>query len=155
MDKPALNVPVTGHKKAKFPGIVNGREKFAFLYVAISALVLGCAMTFSGIVGLTWSQTALLLVGLLIGAWGTLFSLLEVRRLARTAMNSADEALEEGANPYTPRTIVVEPPTGEPYPHHEDYAESQGFDQGQLTSRLPDATPFIGSFLRRRRKQPV
>jgi hypothetical protein len=153
VDKSLLNVSVAGHEKAKFVGVVPGQEKFAFLYVAISALAVACAMTFSGIVGLTTLQTVLLLIGLLIGAWGTVFSFLEIRRIARTAMNKADEALEEAANPYSSRTVVVKPPTGEPYPHHEYFTESQGLDQGQLTSRLPDAMPFIDSFLSRRRSK--
>lgn len=32
----------------------------------------------------------------------------------------------------------------EPYPHHENYPESPGEDQGQLTSHLPGSTPFFG-----------
>lgn len=148
-----LNASVAGHEKAKFLGIVPGQEKFAFLYLAISAVVVACAMTFSGIVGLAWWQTVLLLIGGLVGAWATVFSFLEVRRLGQTAMNTADQALEENANPYSSRTVAVDPPTGDPYPHHEDYPESQGLDQGQLTSRLPDATPFIDSFLRHGRNK--
>lgn len=137
--------------KAKFLGIAPGQERFAFLYVAISALVVACGMTFSGVAHLTGGQTVLLLCGLLVGAWATVFSLLEVRRITRTAKNGADEALDQAANPYFSRTVVVKPATGEPYPHHEYFTESQGFDQGQLTSRLPDATPIIESFLARRR----
>ena len=41
------------------------------------------------------------------------------------------------------------PPTGEPYPHHEDYPESAGEDQGQLTSHLPGSTPLMGKPNRR------
>ena len=153
MDKSLSNVSVASHKKAKFVGLVPGQEKFAFLYVAISAVAVACAMSFSGIAGLTRWQTVLLLIGCLIGAWGTVFSFLEVRRIARTATDKADEALEEGANPYRSRTVVVRPPTGEPYPHHEYFPESQGLDQGQLTSRTPGETPFIDSFLSRRRSK--
>ncbi|HYL74527.1 MAG TPA: hypothetical protein VEU96_10000 [Bryobacteraceae bacterium] len=153
MQKALLDVPIASHRETRFVGFAPGQEKFAFLYVVVSALVIPCAMTFSAIAGLAWWQTALLLIGLLVGAWGTLFSLLEVSRIGRTAMGSAGEAPGEDANPYFPRTVVVEPPTNDPYPHHEYYAESQGFDQGQLTSRLPDATPIIESFLRRRREK--
>lgn len=151
MDKDLSNVSIAGPAKGRFFGIVPGQERFAFLYVAISAVVVAGAMTFSGIAGLTRGQTALLLIGTLIGAWATVFSLLEVRRIARAASHRTD--LAEGANPYTSRTLIVNPPTGEPYPHHEYFTESQGFDQGQLTSRLPDATPLIESFLGRRRNK--
>ncbi len=152
MDKTLLNVSVAGHGKPKFVGVGPGEEKYAFLYIAISALTVACAMTFSGIAGLTRLQTVLLLIGALIGAWGTLFSVLEVRRIARAAKNKADEAPWPG-DPYYSRTLAVKPPTGEPYPHHEYFTESQGLDQGQLTARTPGGTPFIDSFLSRRRSK--
>jgi hypothetical protein len=39
---------------------------------------------------------------------------------------------------------ITEPPVGfEPYFHHEDHAESPGYDDGQLLSRLPETTPFF------------
>lgn len=153
MDKNTLNVSVAGHEKTKFMGVAPGQEKFAFLYLAISALVLAAVMTFSGIAGLTTVQTALLLLGAWIGAWGTLFSFLEIRRITRTPKDKTEEALEVAANPYASRTVIVRPPTGEPYPHHEYFTESQGLDQGQLTSRTPGDTPFIESFLSRRRSK--
>jgi len=146
------NASVAGAEKAKFAALVPGHEKFAFLYVAISAPVIAVVMTYSTITGLAWWQTLLLLTGGLIGAWGTVFSFLEVRRVSQTAKDRADEALN-AANPYASRTVVVEPPTGDPCPHHEDYPESAGFDQGQLTSRLPDATPLIERLLSRRRAE--
>jgi hypothetical protein len=133
-------------------GSVRGQEKYAFLYVAISAVALAVVMTYSGLAGLVWWQSLLLLLGGLIGAWATLFSVLEVRRLAQPSKSG--EAQVE-AEAYPPRTIVVAPPTGDPYPHHEEYAESSGFDQGQLTSRIPDETPFTGKFLGRRNKKEV
>ena len=89
-----------------------------------------------------------MLTGCLIVGWAILFSVLEVRRLGQTAKERADEALED-ANPYSSRIVVVEPPTGERYPHHEDHAESPGLDQGQRTSQLPDSMPFIDRFLSR------
>jgi hypothetical protein len=129
--------------------ISPGRERFAFLYVAISAPVVACVMAYSAIGGLRWWQSLLLLLGGLIGAWATVFSFLEVRRIAQTPQDRADEALK-AATPYVSRTVVVAPPTGDPCPHHEDYPESAGFDQSQLTSRIPDETPFIERLLNRR-----
>ncbi|MBZ5609286.1 MAG: hypothetical protein LAP38_13565 [Acidobacteriia bacterium] len=132
-------------------GSLASQPKFAFLYVVISTVAIAGVMTYSAIAGLAWWQSLLLLIGCLIGAWMTLFSFLEMHRLAPTPKNPAGGAPQEEADPYAPRTVVVAPPTGDPYPHHEDYAESSGFDQGQLTSKLPDETPFIGMFLSRRR----
>jgi len=130
--------------------LVSSEPRFAFLYVVISAVAVACVMIYSAIAGLAWWQTSLLLIGCLVGAWGTLFSFLEVRGLPQTPKNRAGEALQEYADPYLPRTVIVAPPTGEPYPHHEDYAQSSGLDQGQLTSQLPDLTPFVDRFLSRR-----
>lgn len=131
--------------------IVPGHERFAFLYAAISAPVIACVMAYSAIAGLAWWQSFLLLIGGLIGAWATLFSFLEVRQLAQSPQDKANEALIN-ANPYASRIVAVAPPTGDPCPHHEDYPESAGFDQSQLTSRIPDDTPLVGKFLNRRRK---
>jgi hypothetical protein len=153
MHQQLLNASVAGSGKAKFIGVARGEEKFAFLYVVISAVAVGCAMTYSFIAGLAWWQTMLVLIGGLSGAWATVFSFLEIRRLAQTPKDAADEALKEEADPYTSRAVFVEPPTGDPYPHHEDYAESAGLDQGQLTSQLPDSSPLLDTFLSRRRSQ--
>ena len=148
-----LNVSVAGPARAKFVGVVPGREKFAFLYVVIAAAGLAGVMTYSGIAGLAWWQSLLMLVGCLIVGWAILFSILEVRRLGQTTKERADEAVEGSSNPYPSRNVVVAPPTADPYPHHEDYAQSSGFDQGQLTSQLPDSTPFIDRFLSGRNKK--
>ena len=149
MDK-QLNVSVADPERAKFAAIAPGNERFAFLYVVIAAGALASAMIYSGIAGLTLAQTILAVIGAVVVGWAILFSILEVRRLAKTPAEAA-QALEEASNPYTPRTVVVDPPTADPYPHHEDYTQSSGFDQGQLTSRIADTTPFIGRLLGRRR----
>jgi hypothetical protein len=129
-----------------------GHEKFAFLYAVVSVAVIGIVMTYSWIAGLAWWQTVLMLVGLLVGALATLFSLLEIRRIAQR-VDRGGEALQEEANPYPPRAVSVAPPTGDPCPHHEDYTESQGLDQGQLTAHLPDATPFVDKLMSRKKPQ--
>lgn len=132
--------------------IAPGSERFKFLYVVVSAIAVAFVMTYSGIHGLAWWQSLLMLIASLALACGILFSVLEVQRLAQSAKVGAEGAPKEEVDPYSPRTVSVEPPTGEPYPHHEYYMESQGFDQGQLTSRLPDSTPIIDTFMRRKQK---
>jgi len=126
--------------------LLNAR--FTFLYAAVAAVVVTCAMTYSAVAGLSVPRTALLLIGLLLGAWATLFSFLEMRKLTRS--HGEDEALAAGPDPYAPRHVVVNPPTGDPYPHHEYYTQSAGFDQGQLTSRIDARTPLIEDLLERR-----
>lgn len=126
--------------------------RFAFLYLVASAVALGCAMTYSWIANLGTWQTVLLVAGCLIGAWATVFTVLGFLGVAQTE-ESADEAFKDEPDPYGPRSLVVEPPTGEPYPHHEDHVESAGFDQGQLTSRLTGSTPFVDIFQSRRPKE--
>lgn len=146
-----LIVSFASPKKAKFVGIVPGQERFAFLYVAISVAVTACVMTYCSIAAFPWWQSLSMLIGCLLVGWAILFSILEVRRLGQTAKERADEALGGSSNPYPSRIVIVEPSTGDPYPHHEDYAGSSGLDQGQLTSQLPDSMPFIDRFLSRGR----
>ena len=64
--------------------------RFFFLYVAISAVVVGIVMTYSLVTDLPRFQTALALTGGLLGAWATLFTLLEIRRIARKARGQAE-----------------------------------------------------------------
>ncbi len=152
MNRQLSDVSVAGPGQAKFAGIAAGNERFAFLYVVIAAGATASAMIYSGIVGLAWWQSLLAVIGAVVVGCAVLFSVLEVRRLAQTP-NEAAKALEEASNPYSARTVVVDPPTADPYPHHEDYAQSSGFDQGQLTSRIADTTPFINRFGTRGRKE--
>lgn len=127
--------------------------RFSFLYVFISAIAVGIAMTYSLIAGLAWWQTALVLIGGVVGACATLFTVLEVRRIAQTPEQRAAEALIEQENPDALPPVVVLPPTGDPCPHHEDYPESAGFSEEQLVFRTPDRTPLIEDFLDRRAKR--
>ena len=152
MDKQLTDVSVAGPGGVKFAGITPGNERFAFLYVVIAAGATASAMIFSGLAGLVWWQSILTVIGAVVVGWAVLFSILEVRRLAQTP-NEAAKALENASNPYSTRTVVVEPSTADPYPHHEDYVQSSGFDQGQLTSRIPDTTPFLNRFERLKEKQ--
>jgi|SRR5271165_4561058 len=114
-------------------------RRFGFLYFVISAAAIATVMTFSGIAGLAWWQSLLMGITTCGVGWALLFSVLEMRRLGNS------EGPKEDPDPYPARRVTVAPPTRDPYPHHEDYVESQGFDQGQLTSRIPDETPFVGS----------
>lgn len=152
MHKQLSDVSVAGPGRAKFAGIAPGNERFAFLYVVIAAGATASAMIYSGLAGLVWWQSLLTVIGAVVVGWTALFSILELRRLAQTPSEAA-KALEEASNPYFTRTVVVEPATADPYPHHEDYVQSSGFDQGQLTSRIPDTTPFINRFGRRGGKE--
>jgi hypothetical protein len=103
-------------------------------------------MTFSLMHRLGWTERVLLLIGGISVAWGILFTFLEIRRLAQTSKERAEDILAEEKERFGPETI--KPPTGDPYPHHEDYPESAGFDQGQLTSRISGSTPFIEDLAR-------
>jgi hypothetical protein len=106
-------------------------------------------MTYSLVANLSRFQTTLALTGGLLGAWATLFTLLEIRRIARKARGLTEDPINP-ADLYVPKTVVVLPPTGDPCPHHEDYPESAGFSEEQLVFRTPDRTPIIEDFLERR-----
>jgi hypothetical protein len=97
------------------------------------------------------SETVLLMIGCLVVTWTILFSFFEVHRIAHRSKSIRGEV--SGIDPDGPRKVYVEPPTGEPYPHHENHEGSAGLDQGQLTSRTPGMPP-VREFLQlgRRRK---
>jgi hypothetical protein len=98
---------------------------------------------------LTGWQSLVLLLGVLVVVWATIFSFLEVARIASRSQKIAgpDDALD----PDAPRVVIVEPSTGDPCPHHENHPASPGLDQGQFTSQLRGDTPFV-EFLQRRQK---
>lgn len=123
-----------------------------FTFVVVSAVAITCITLYSLVAGFSRAETLFLLIGCLIVIWAILFSFFEVYRIAARSkrITGSDELID----PDAPRKIIVEPPTGEATPHHESHAGSEGFDQGQLTSRLPDSL-FIRDLLpwvRHRRK---
>ena len=126
------------------------QEKFTFLYVAISALAVTCAIAYSLFAGFTFLRGSLLIVGCLVVGWAFVYNFMEVRRATRKSASTGPSE----PDPYGPHTVVTASPTGDAYPHHEQYVESQGFDQSQLTARIPDQTPYpTGLFTRRRGKK--
>jgi hypothetical protein len=119
------------------------REKSRVIFVcgAVTALTITCIILYTLIEDLGGSRTLLLLVGCLLVLGAILFTFFEVRRLAEVSDGYSGPS-GEAADPDASRLVVVEPPTGEPYPHHESHIGSPGLDQGQLTSQLPDALPW-------------
>ena len=61
----------------------------------------------------------------------------------KAALRSKPTVDKEFEDAYGPRKVELKPPSGEAYPHHEYFTESAGFDQSQLTARIPGSTPFI------------
>ena len=148
-----LDASTKDREKAKLPVFVRGHEKWVFLYALFSVAAIAGATTYSWIHGLRGWETVLLWIGCLLGAWATLFSFLEMRRLGQSPKEQADEVLGPEADPYIPRNVEVRPETGDAQVHHDFYPEIAGLDQGQLTSQLSGTTPLVDSFLERRRKK--
>ncbi|HEX5229043.1 MAG TPA: hypothetical protein VFW44_15105 [Bryobacteraceae bacterium] len=122
-------------------------SRVAFTFAVISAIVITCVTLYSLFAGLTKFEAIFLLAGSLVVIWAVIFSFFEVGRIANRSKSISGT---EEVDPDAPRTVVIEPPTGHPYPHHEEIAGSGGFDQGQLTSRLPDL-PSVSFRLSKRR----
>lgn len=109
------------------------------------------ALVFGLIAGLSAQECAALMIvtGLLTG--GLAFSLLELRRRARRNPERELRRIEElkafeielAARRARAEQAITELVGPEPYRHHEDHAESPGYDQGQLTSMLAGTTPFF------------
>jgi len=123
-------------------------SRVTFLYGVATTVVATCIVLYSLVAGWSGFQSVLLLVGSLIVVWAIVFSFLEVGRIASRSekITGPDEVVD----PDAPRKVIVAPPTGHPYPHHEDHVESAGLDQGQLTSRL-SGTPSVGELFPRGR----
>ena len=118
-------------------------SRITFLYAVITALVITSVVLYSLLAHLGRTQAMILMFGVLLVVWAILFSFLEVRRIA--AREDKISGPDEGSDPDAARRVPVEPPTGEPYPHHEAHAGSPGFDQGQYTARMPDEEPVFGA----------
>jgi hypothetical protein len=126
--------------------VTRKTSRVAFTFVVASAVVITCITLYSLIAGFSRFETLFLLIGCLIVIWAMIFSFFEVRRIAARSKSISER---EEADPDAPCVVIVEPPTGEATPHHESHVGSEGFDQGQLTSRLPD----IGIHLSWRRRK--
>jgi purine-cytosine permease-like protein len=129
-------------------------SRVAFTFVTATAIVTTCIILYSLTASLSAFQTFLLLMGCLIVLWAAIFSFFEIRRISARSVSIGGERSENEVDPDAPRTLIVEPPTGEATPHHENYLGSEGLDQGQLTSRLPDSLP-INWLHRERHKKKV
>jgi hypothetical protein len=90
--------------------------------------------------------------GISLVVWGIIFTVLEVRRIAGISMAHRTRDEVEAYQNRRP-AVLVQPPTGEACPHHEDHAESPGLDQGQLTSALQGTTPLIDRLLQARQRR--
>ena len=122
-------------------------SRVAFTYAVVTAVVATSIGLYILTSNIPRSEGLLLLIGCLLVVWAIVFSFLEVGRIA--AHSKKITGPDELVDPDAPRRVIVEPPTGEPYPHHEAHTGSGGRDQGQLTSSLPDHTPSIRKLLRR------
>ena len=110
-------------------------SRVAFAFAVVTASVITCIALYSLVAGLTRFEAISLLIGSLVVIWAVIFTFFEVGRIASRKKSISGH---EEIDPDAPCNVVIQPPTGHPYPHHEEIAGSSGFDQGQLTSRLPD-----------------
>jgi hypothetical protein len=127
------------------------KSRVLFAFGAATAVAVTCIVLYSLIAGLSFLQASLFLAGSLIVVWAGLFSFFEVRRIAAGRSTSICwDGSADRMDPDAPRVVIVEPPTGEATPHHEDHLGSEGLDQGQLTSRIPDTFPIAVTPMRAR-----
>jgi uncharacterized membrane protein len=131
--------------------MVRKMSRVVFPYAVVFAVMVSFIAGFGMMAGMYGWQILLWCIGACLVIGGIIFTFFEVRRLAGISRSTQELASEEAeADRMTHRIVVVEGPTGHPYPHHEDFVESAGCDQGQMTSRSPEATPVIGTFLSKR-----
>lgn len=133
----------------------NAKNALSFEYLLPMVAAATMALMFGLLIGASW-PACLMLMGAgaaLIG--GIAYTLLQMHRLGiRTEACGPDQAMrhdtlapDRSADSRLTgqrRMLVRQPVEGyEPYPHHENYPESPGEDQGQLTSHLSGSTPFF------------
>ena len=126
----------------------TSRVMFAFGVATAAAIT--CIVLYSLMARLSGFETLFLLIGSLVVLWAILFTFYEVRRIATRSKSIRGEVHE--IDPDGPRRVIIQPPTGDPWPHHEYAPESPGQDQGQLTSRL-SGTPSIRELFRRQNRK--
>jgi hypothetical protein len=128
------------------------KSRVLFGFGIATAVAVTCILLYSLIAGLSLLQTTFWMFGSLIVIWTSLFSFFEIRRIAAGRSTSIfwDDS-DNRIDPDAPRVVTVEPPTGEATPHHEHHLGSEGLDQGQLTSLLPDTFPIVATPARARR----
>ncbi|HYL34749.1 MAG TPA: hypothetical protein VEV17_02420, partial [Bryobacteraceae bacterium] len=100
-----------------------------------------------------WQNCLILIASVTAFTGGVLFALLELHRLGRGASGNATTLAQDTSDASQSirltaiaslrRIMLQYTENNDPYPHHEDYPESPGQDQGQLTSRLPGSTPLL------------
>jgi len=121
-------------------------ELLAMIAAATVALIFGL------VGGVSWGKYLLLMGGgaAIIGAFVYTF-----RAMCSAGRIRPANGIDQPENRLPQRRVHLQPrpggetqeafgqPTSEPYPHHENYPESAGQDQGQLTSHLPGSTPLV------------
>ena len=139
------------HPLSRGVAVNRKTSRVLFAFGTATAVVVTCIVLYSLIADLSLLQTSIFLVGSLIVIWAGLFSFFEVRRIAAGRFTSIYlDGSESQMDPDAPRVVNVEPPTDEATPHHENHLGSEGLDQGQLTSQIPDTFPFAVTPMRLR-----
>lgn len=118
----------------------NKQVRELFPYIVALVLTITFVILLSLTVGFSVSQAVLLGVGCALLVWAGVFTVIQFIRCPKRP----DGRRREEPEPDVRRVLIVEPPTGEPQPHHEHHPESPGLDQGQLTCHWPSSTPLIG-----------
>jgi hypothetical protein len=142
-----------GTSKIVEPNDAASELPFECLLPTIAAATI--ALMFGLLAGLSWPRCLMLMGALAALIGGAAFSLLKMHRLALSQPVGSSDRVATGLPVDSNRsatTSLAAPPRGlarqsaflfQPYPHHEDYPESAGEDQGQLTSHLSGSTPWL------------
>ena len=127
----------------------NTANELLFEYLLPTVAAAAIALMFGLLVGVSWPLCLMLMGAMAVLIGGVAFTLLKMHSLAFPKDRAGRyEFLDPNRSAELrlraqPQILVKRPADEEPYPHHEDYPESAGEDQGQLTSHLPGSTPFL------------
>ena len=112
-------------------------ETLAIVAAASLALIIGL------MAGLSWQQCLILIFGVSCLVGGIVFTLLEMHRLTHPPTGGSAPSPATKAATVLRRIVVRSWQSIDPLPHHENYPECPGQDQGQRTSNLPGSTPLL------------
>jgi hypothetical protein len=133
----------------------NANNELAFEYLLPMVAAASAALMYSLLAGVSWPVCLMLMCSTAALVGGVAFTLVQMHilglpyqrysseRAVQHDRVDANESLEMRLTMQQEMLVTRSNCEYRPYPHHEDFPESAGEDQGQLTSHLSGSTPFV------------
>jgi len=129
----------------------SNQADVAFQFEATLAIVAVATLAFIiGLVaGLSWQECVTLIIGVSCLLGGIVFTLIEMHRLTHPPTSRRSPPPSTKAATVLRKIVARSWQSVDPLPHHENYPECPGQDQGQRTSNIPGSTPLLEEIAQR------